>query len=121
MKLSISLAVSALLSTAAARTPGPAGLVYTYDPADSHSHAASDPQSVTPETARLIFAQRTGLSYSYSLQDAGEREIQQINEFGSPRQQLFGGKPEDEARRIFVLVDGVQDMNGIAVLPCKHR
>ncbi|KAJ9669100.1 hypothetical protein H2201_000926 [Coniosporium apollinis] len=119
MKLSISLAASALLSTAVARTSGPAGLVYTYDPADSHSHAASDPQSVTPETARLIFAQRAGLSHSYSLQDAGEREIQQINELGSPRQQLFGGEPEDEGRRIFVLVDGVQDMNDFFKNPPK--
>ncbi|KAH7087069.1 hypothetical protein FB567DRAFT_629106 [Paraphoma chrysanthemicola] len=75
MKLSWGLFFSSLCSTATAARP-----------------------SVTPETARLIIAQRLGLSRYHSIQHADEEAIRHINAYGGKQQKLFGAQDSSRSR-----------------------
>ncbi|CAE7000418.1 hypothetical protein PTNB73_09591 [Pyrenophora teres f. teres] len=46
--------------------------------------------TVTPETARLIIAQRLGLSRFHAIEHADAETIRHINTYGGPQQKLFG-------------------------------
>lgn len=47
--------------------------------------------SVSPETARLIVAQRLGLSRFHSVEHTNIEALGHINQFGGRPQKLFGG------------------------------
>jgi len=81
--------------------------VYLYDPATSRSVA---PNRVSPETARLIFAQRQGISQFHSLESLDKERLSQIEQYGGKPQQLLGLDDErDMLRRPMVVVEGVSD------------
>ncbi|KAI9719983.1 MAG: hypothetical protein M1812_003108 [Candelaria pacifica] len=88
------------------------GLVYTFDLKSPHS--VRDPQTTSPGTARLILAQRLGLSQYHSLNGVDDLTLQQLNAFGGERACLFG---DDEGAtapaKLLVLVDGVQEPDDI--------
>lgn len=66
--------------------------------------------SVSPETARLIIAQRLGLSRFHSIELADAEAIRHINTFGGRPSKLFGQEDADKARaHLFVWVDGVDE------------
>jgi hypothetical protein len=75
MKLSWGLFFSSLYCTASAANP-----------------------SVTPETARLIIAQRLGLSRFHSIEHADAEAIRHINAYGGRQQRLFGGDDADRSK-----------------------
>ncbi|OAL07423.1 hypothetical protein IQ06DRAFT_238373 [Phaeosphaeriaceae sp. SRC1lsM3a] len=75
MKLSWGLFFSSLYCTASAATP-----------------------SVSPETARLIIAQRLGLSRFHSIEHADAEAIRHINAYGGRQQKLFGADDADRSR-----------------------
>ncbi|KAF1830213.1 hypothetical protein BDW02DRAFT_601881 [Decorospora gaudefroyi] len=52
--------------------------------------------SVSPQTARLIIAQRLGLSRFHAIEHADAETIRHINTYGGRQQKLFGG--DDAAR-----------------------
>lgn len=54
--------------------------------------------SISPETARLILAQRLGLSRFHSIQHVDAESIRHINAYGGRRQQLFGAGDADRSK-----------------------
>ncbi|KAH5403966.1 hypothetical protein HBI88_172650 [Parastagonospora nodorum] len=75
MKLSWGLFFSSLYCTASAASP-----------------------AVSPETARLIIAQRLGLSRFHSIEHADAEAIRHINAYGGRQQKLFGGDDADQSK-----------------------
>jgi phage-related baseplate assembly protein len=74
-------------------------------------HAIRDSSALSPETARLVFAQRLGLGQSQSIKQVDENTIEALNAFGGRPQKLFG---QDDAhrQRALIMVEGVKDVKG---------
>ncbi|MCJ1455930.1 hypothetical protein MMC28_006287 [Mycoblastus sanguinarius] len=87
-------------------------LVYTSNISPPQSNTR--PPSISPNIARLLFAQRLGLSQYHSLEDADESTIGVINTFGGIQQQIFDN---DERRRgaekLLLIVEGVANPEGM--------
>jgi hypothetical protein len=54
--------------------------------------------SVSPNTARLIIAQRLGLSRFHAIEHPNAETIRHINAFGGRQPKLFGGEDADSSR-----------------------
>jgi hypothetical protein len=54
--------------------------------------------SVSPETARLIIAQRLGLSRFHAIGLADAETIRHINTYGGRQQKLFGADDADRSK-----------------------
>lgn len=88
-------------------------IIYTYDPLSSSSSSDSIQDTVDPETARLIFAQRLGLSQFHSLGDADDTALRHINTYGGQSQQLFGlSSHHAERSRAFIMIEGTREIPG---------
>ncbi|OCK73745.1 hypothetical protein K432DRAFT_430419 [Lepidopterella palustris CBS 459.81] len=111
MKLSWCLFLSSLYCTACAASESTLGYVYLWDSSIKSKHTRH--QSVDPETARLIFAQRLGLSRYHTLKNAKEEVIEQLNQYGGKPQQLFGGDRESNNAHTIIWVEGVKDAESI--------
>jgi len=108
MKLTWGLALSSLYSAACAAG---VGHVYIHDSLPRSSPQASS--SVDPDTARLILAQRLGLSRFHSIKNPSEEVVQQINAYKGKQQKLFGGEhPEATQAQLLVWVEDVDDVAG---------
>ncbi|KAI9698472.1 MAG: hypothetical protein M1836_004053 [Candelina mexicana] len=83
------------------------GFVYTYDRKSPHSNR--DPQKASLDTARLILAQRLGLSQYHSLGGIDGLTLQQINAFGGERPRLLGDVEAIKPAQLLVMVDGAQN------------
>ena len=83
-------------------------LLYT---SESWSRQAPvEPPSISPQTARLLLAQRLGLSQYHSLQDADDHTLDILNSFGGEQQQIFA--PEETlqgAEKLLFIVEGVDE------------
>jgi len=64
------------------------------------------PPTLSPEEARLVFAQQMGVSEYHSIGSASDNAISYINKFGKSRDPLFAGLV-DYKRTLVVFVDGV--------------
>lgn len=88
--------------------------IYTSrNPGSTLSHR--EPISISSITARLLFAQRLGISQYHSLKDADEVSIELLNEFGcgGAEEQIFQDK--DKERRLdklLVFIENVQHPEG---------
>lgn len=113
MKLSWSFAFSSLLCAVSAER---LAHVYNYDPTPWDPTAATLQQtssSVRAETARLILAQRLGISRYHSIKYPSDRQLEQINAFGGRQQKLFGADNPDRSRaHILVWLEDVEDAEG---------
>ncbi|PSN69599.1 hypothetical protein BS50DRAFT_618639 [Corynespora cassiicola Philippines] len=108
MKLSWGFILSSIYCSASAAK---VGHVYTHD-----AHRKASPQSppaLTPETARLILAQRLGVSQFHSVDYADEDIIAKLNAFGGQRQRLFGGEAKGSQAHVLVWIDDVEDTSAI--------
>ncbi|KAL1639990.1 hypothetical protein SLS58_007416 [Diplodia intermedia] len=107
MRLSGSFVASSLLALAAAAAPQ--ARVFVQDLGAPTLGSQSTP-TLSPDTARLVFAQRLGLSQYHSLKHADDDTIQYINDFGGSRHQLFDDEQlGDEAKHVMLVVEGVKD------------
>ena len=104
MKLSWGFVASSLYCAAAAATTGH---VFTFDASNDHAAPASSP--VDPETARLILAQRLGLSRFHSIKDADAAAIKSINTYGGRHQKLFGEDADTSRARLLMWVDDASE------------
>lgn len=68
--------------------------------------------SLTPPEARLLFAQRLGLSDYHSLKDASEDTLQAINAYGSKSQSIFTNQQSARRRQAFAIIEGVVEPQG---------
>jgi hypothetical protein len=105
MKLSWGFVASSLsVAAAAAKT----GHVFTFDASGTHAPPASSP--IDPETARLILAQRLGLSRFHSIKDASVEAIRNINTFGGRQQKLFGEQADTSKAQLLVWLEDADDV-----------
>jgi hypothetical protein len=70
------------------------------------SKSSISPPTLTPEQARLVFAQRLGVSQYHDLADAGKDTLSYINEFGANGASLFRASLGDKAAELLVVVEG---------------
>jgi hypothetical protein len=88
------------------------GHVLYFDP-ESKPHESSD--SIQPSTARLILAERLGLSSFYSLANSDSDAIRQIDSYGRSQKHLFEhAQVSDSQSRVLLLVEGVENPKGKA-------
>lgn len=112
MKLSWGFITSSLYCAASAAQQGN---VYIYDPVPRTSPQAAT--TVDATTARLILAQRLGLSRFHTIEKTrSEESLKQINAFGGRHQKLFGGEDADRTQaHALVWIEGVEDVEGMHV------
>jgi hypothetical protein len=104
MKLTWGLVASTLSCAAAAATNGN---VFTFDGTKNHAAPASSP--IDPETARLILAQRLGLSRFHSIKDADADAIKNINTYGGRQQKLFGEQADTSRAQLLVWLEDAEE------------
>jgi len=104
MKLSWGLVASSLYCVAAAAKNGH---VFTFDGSKDHAAPASSP--IDPETARLILAQRLGLSRFHSIKDADAEAIKNINTDGGRQQKLFGEEADTSRAQLLVWLEDAEE------------
>lgn len=102
MKLLQSLLLPAFIGAASAASDA---TVYLFQGEDNQ--ASSNTPALTPEQARLVFAQRLGTSQYHGLGDASENTISYINQFGGQGESLFQDAAGDKAAELVVIVEGV--------------
>lgn len=107
-----------LLTVAHAQVP--AAHVYDLHATSQHRPAASSSDLVSPETARLILAQRLGLSQYHSLKSVDEQTIRQLNDFGgSPQRLLSNGYGDLGLGKLLVIIEAVQNPTRKHSAPAK--
>ncbi|KAL2358119.1 hypothetical protein BJ546DRAFT_200562 [Cryomyces antarcticus] len=107
MKLSAACVISAIACTANTAAAA-VGHVFTYDP-DSSPPNLPQPRAITPEAARLVFAQRLGLSQFHSLKGVEEATIKAVNDFGDRGHHLFDANDDIHERpRAMIVMEGDQ-------------
>jgi len=78
-----------------------------------HATPQTKPRIVSPSDARLVLAQRLGLSDFHSLKDANEETVEALNALGGKAQPLFGGQIQTETpRRAIIVVEEAEDLFG---------
>ena len=98
-------------AASAAASSSDVGRVYVWDSTTKGANKQL-PSLVNPETARLIFAQRLGLSQFHNLKNANEEVIRQLNQYGGTPQQLFGRARESNNAHAIIIVEGVENAEG---------
>lgn len=66
-----------------------------------------NPPTLSPEEARLVFAQRLGVSQYHGIGDASESTLAHINTFGGGQDSIFQDSRQDKAAELVLLVQGV--------------
>ena len=107
MRLSTSLLLTAFISAASATS---SAQVYIFQGNDFPTTSRTPP-TLSPEEARLVFAQRLGVSQYHGLGDASETTLSYISQFGGPQETLFQSLANDKAAELILLVEGVTPKN----------
>ena len=83
-------------------------LIYT---SESWSpQAPVEPPSISPHTARLLLAQRLGLSQYHSLQDVDESTLDILNAYGGEQKHIFApGETHQSAEKLLLIVEGADE------------
>ena len=85
--------------------------VYVFDKKTELSNV--QPPSVSPNTARLLLAQRLGLTQYHSLREDDESAIEHLNALGGTQKPVFLDEGRDETPLKFLLiVEGWEDPQG---------
>ena len=83
--------------------------VYFFDKNTNPSEA--QPPSVSPSTARLLLAQRLGLSQYHSLKGAGDSTIKYLNALGGTQNPIFSDE-EQEPLKLLIFIEGWENPKG---------
>jgi hypothetical protein len=110
MKLSRSLLLPVIIGAASALSDAS---VYIFQGGEWPN--TSTPPTLTPEQARLVFAQRLGASRYHKLGDADERTLAYINKFGGDGESLFHDV-KDKAAELVLIVEGVSSNTAKSLL-----
>ena len=88
--------------------------VYLLDQDLQPSARGSSVPTVEPSTARLLLAQRLGISQYHSLENPDDLTLQLLNRFRGTQSSLFSEVEKDEGKhKVLILVEGVNKANGI--------
>ncbi|OCL02371.1 hypothetical protein AOQ84DRAFT_382746 [Glonium stellatum] len=119
MKPSWGFILSSLYFAASAASASTLGRVYVWD-STRKSADKQLPSSVSPETARLIFAQRLGLSQFHDLKSVDEDVIQQLSQYGGRPQRLFSGARESNDAHAIVVIEGVENAEELVSISSSY-
>lgn len=72
----------------------------------------SQPPSISPNDARLFFAQQLALSEYHSLGDAEESTLHLLNAHAGRQRPLFSDEGRSGPRRLLLFVEGVEHPEG---------
>lgn len=90
----------------------PSAYVYTVDASLKHE-PPSEPPLVSPTAARLLFAQRLGLSKYHTMDRADEDTIELINRFGGTQDLIFDDGTERKAdQKVLIFIENVERPEG---------
>lgn len=95
-------------ASAAAQAYSTSPQAAVYINSDVPSEDGGKPPSISPSDARLLFAQRLGLSQYHSLGDIGQDSFKFLNTYGEWQENLFSEERWHNPRRLLVIVEGVQ-------------
>lgn len=71
------------------------------------------PPSISPITARLLLAQRLGLSQYHSLDDAEDSTLGILNTYGGGQQQIFDdGEQAAGDKKFLLIIEGAAEPKG---------
>ena len=104
MKLSARLLLPALVGAATAAAIAE-GNVYIFQSDERPS--ISNPPTLSPEEARLVFAQRLGVSQYHGIGDASDSTLSHISTFSGRQESIFQDSGRDKAAELVLLVQGV--------------
>ncbi|KAK0117932.1 hypothetical protein ONS95_012244 [Cadophora gregata] len=110
MKLTNSFLLPIFIGAASAVTNAS---VYIFEAA---IRSSTSPPSLTPEQARLVFAQRLGVSQYHGIGDASDATLSYVNKFGGQYEPLFQDKTEVEVAELVLIVEGVSFETGELLL-----
>jgi len=100
MKLTTATLLSALTCYTELAAAAATGRVITLDPSlSSHKHSSTHQDTLSPETARLVIAQRAGLEDYHVERALDEEKINAINAHGLQTSRLS----KDNTERVFIL------------------
>lgn len=86
-------------------------LLYTSEPGPPPSKQGPPP--ISPITARLLLAQRLGLSQYHSLEDANEATLEILNTYGGEQPRIFDDEDQTWGDDKFLLIiEGVSEPEG---------
>ncbi|KAM0799166.1 hypothetical protein BDR22DRAFT_890691 [Usnea florida] len=96
-----------------------AGEAFVYTSESWLRQTPANPPSISPNTARLLFAQRLGLSQYHSLQDTDESTLETLNVHGGNQQHIFTQKERSrDAEKLLLVVEGVdEEIIGQPIIP----
>lgn len=95
----------------------PNAYVYTFD-GSSKNQPPSEPLLVSPTAARLLFAQRLGLSQYHTIDRADENTIELINRFGGTQDLVFNDSNESKTdQKVLIFVENIEHPEGINITP----
>ncbi|CCD44045.1 hypothetical protein ACHAO1_008914 [Botrytis cinerea] len=106
MKLSSSFLFPLLASTACAASDS--ALAYILDGHQKPNNLVSPP-ALSPNEARLVLAQRLGVSQFHDVGSVGSEAIKYINKFGGQLKSLFNDARKDRAAELVIIVEGVSE------------
>ena len=85
-------------------------LVYT---SESVTPPNGGPPSISPITAKLLFAQRLGLSQYHSLEDTGESDLDILSTYGGSQPQIFQHEERTPAiEKLLLIIESVSHPEG---------
>lgn len=94
----------------------PNAYVYTFD--GLNHQPTLEPPLVSPSAARLLFAQRLGLSQYHTIDRADEKTIEIINRFGGTHDQIFNdGDERKPDQKVLIFVENVERPEGTDLNP----
>lgn len=118
MRLPISSLLCAASATVAAASA--VGQVFVYDHDGPSLPHTSNPEIINAQTARLIFAQRLGLSQFHTLSTTDDEALRRINDFGGWQRPLFAPeKPAEGPSKVMIVVEGVDEP--MSMLTCARK
>lgn len=82
---------------------------------DSPNPPTSKAPSISPATARLLLAQRLGLSQYHDLGDVDETTLDVLNTYGGPQQSAFGEEAaprQQSPDKLLFIIEGVEYPEG---------
>ncbi|KAH7371456.1 hypothetical protein BKA64DRAFT_710100 [Cadophora sp. MPI-SDFR-AT-0126] len=101
MKLANSFLLPAFIGAASAVKNAS---VYIFD---ATKPSSTNPPSLSPEQARLVFAQRLGASQYHGIGDASESTLSYLNKFGGQHDSLFQDNIDEKAAELVLIIEGV--------------
>lgn len=82
---------------------------------DSCQQRHTKPPSISPHEARLLLAQRLGLSSYHSLGDVSESTLEHLNIYGGAKKELFHEDQWQSPNLLLAVVEGVEHPEGMLV------